>query len=503
MSLNKIILKGFLVFFFIAVCVSYSDAGFEAGKKRVLVLNSYHDGHPWGDKLNEGIDSALQSGRGDIEVLKQYMDATKGAADDEYMQRLYELYKYKFKSLRFDLVLATDNYALDFLFKFRDSLFPQVPVVFCGINGFDPSMLEGRRLYTGVAEDLDVSETVKLALEIHKEAETVIAIVDATHAGAVNKRELEVLRNGLQGNINLEIIENANFEKIIETVSGLNQRKGIVLLAGSATDPNGYILGREETLAFLSRLNMPVYSIWKPYLGSGIVGGVLTGGYAQGRIAGKIAVRILLGDDIKNIPVIRESSKQLAFDYNQLKRFGIDESKLPANSVLVNRKPSIIEQHRDAFLGLVFLIVFLSATVLALTLNIARRKKAEEELRRSESRYRAVVEDHPDLICRFVRGGILTFVNDAYCRYFGSGRDELLGRSFLEFVPEADRDGIEKNLSLITKDNPSRTYDHRVVLPNGDVHWHHWHDVGIFDGYGNPVEYQSVGRDITEMLSGQ
>ena len=90
-----------------------------------------------------------------------------------------------------------------------------------------------------------------------------------------------------------------------------------------------------------------------------------------------------------------------------------------------------------------------------------------------------------------------TFVNAAYCEYFGKPREELLGTSFFSLIGDEDRERVLARLEQLTPDQPSSEGEHRVVLADGSVGWHHWHDVALFDSEGNVVEYQSVGRDIT------
>ena len=126
------------------------------------------------------------------------------------------------------------------------------------------------------------------------------------------------------------------------------------------------------------------------------------------------------------------------------------------------------------------------------------RKRGEEALRKSEARYRAVVEDQHELICRFDPQGTLTFVNDAYCRYFDKKRTELVGVNFIPLILEEDQKLIAEMEALISPQNPVVTYEHRVILPSGEIRWQQWSDHGIFDETGQLVEYQSVGRDITE-----
>jgi PAS domain S-box-containing protein len=118
----------------------------------------------------------------------------------------------------------------------------------------------------------------------------------------------------------------------------------------------------------------------------------------------------------------------------------------------------------------------------------------------SEARYRAVVEDQSELICRFLADGTFTFVNDAYCRYFSRSREALLGKSFWEFIPFEWHAQARAHLSAITPDNPVALIEHEVLGPNGDIRWQQWRDRGFFDDRGKIVEFQSVGCDITERV---
>lgn len=133
-----------------------------------------------------------------------------------------------------------------------------------------------------------------------------------------------------------------------------------------------------------------------------------------------------------------------------------------------------------------------------LAAEIAERARVEAALRRSEARYRGIVEDQTELICRFLRDGTLTFVNGAYCRYFGQASENLLGVNFLSYLPEADRVIVTRHLAALTREQPVGTYEHRVILASGEVRWQQWTDRAIFDPEGQFVEFQSVGRDITE-----
>ncbi|WP_292346742.1 MULTISPECIES: PAS domain S-box protein [unclassified Methanoregula] len=126
------------------------------------------------------------------------------------------------------------------------------------------------------------------------------------------------------------------------------------------------------------------------------------------------------------------------------------------------------------------------------------RAKADEALIASEQRYRNIVEDQTEFICRFRPDGTHVFVNDAYCRYFGLSREEIIGHRFRPDIPPADRPAVRQFFMSLTPEHPVDIIVHRIAMPDGSIRWQRWSDRAIFDDTGKPVEYQSVGRDITE-----
>ena len=128
-----------------------------------------------------------------------------------------------------------------------------------------------------------------------------------------------------------------------------------------------------------------------------------------------------------------------------------------------------------------------------------KRKQAENALQESEAKYRAIVEDQTELISRYLPDGTLTFVNQAYCRFFGESPEELVGRTFWHHVPEEDRRKFKEYLAGFSCDNPVRTIEHQVIDRRGEVRWQQWSDRAICNEAGQIVEFQAVGRDVTEL----
>jgi formate hydrogenlyase transcriptional activator len=131
--------------------------------------------------------------------------------------------------------------------------------------------------------------------------------------------------------------------------------------------------------------------------------------------------------------------------------------------------------------------------------QFGERKRAEEALRESEERYRNVVETQTELICRFLPDTTLTFVNDAYCRYFRRTREQLIGTKFLELIPFSARGAVLENIAMLCtySETKASEHEHQVSRPDGSIGWQRWINHLLVDRDGRFAEIQGVGRDIT------
>ena len=129
--------------------------------------------------------------------------------------------------------------------------------------------------------------------------------------------------------------------------------------------------------------------------------------------------------------------------------------------------------------------------------DISARKRVEEELRKSEDLYRAIVENQLEYVERFLPGGILTYVNSSLARWAGAPKEYLLGMSFYPAIHEDDRADVIRKIESVTPENPIAVTEHRIRKADGTEQWQLWTGLAFFDEAGRVIEYQSVGRDIT------
>jgi PAS domain S-box-containing protein len=126
------------------------------------------------------------------------------------------------------------------------------------------------------------------------------------------------------------------------------------------------------------------------------------------------------------------------------------------------------------------------------------RAQAMEALHGSEARFRAILEDQEEFISRFTPDFTFTFVNRAYAAQLGRPPEELVGTSLLNLMNAEQRARLKTQLAGLTPATPTVSYEMDTVLPDASSGWEHWTDRALFDAAGRVIEYQSVGRDVTE-----
>ena len=167
-------------------------------------------------------------------------------------------------------------------------------------------------------------------------------------------------------------------------------------------------------------------------------------------------------------------------------------------SAIAGYGPFVTPFAGESVLKMQLFLLALFVPLLVLASEVAERRAKEEALRISEARYRAVVEDQTELICRFLGDGTLTFVNDAYCRYFRRPAKELLGQTFWSLIPPESHKADADLTCVHYPRSPGDDRRTRGLRSNGERRWQHWRNRGFFDKHGHIVEYQAVGQDITE-----
>lgn len=131
-------------------------------------------------------------------------------------------------------------------------------------------------------------------------------------------------------------------------------------------------------------------------------------------------------------------------------------------------------------------------------LDVTDRRRQESALRQSEERYRAVVDSQTELVCRFTRDLTLTFVNEAYCRFLGKRRDEVLGSKLNAHLPAHCHEQVGVSVSHALSLAGPGEWQCEVVSADGSRVWQYWTCRAIDGASEMPTELQAIGHDITD-----
>ena len=285
----------------------------------------------------------------------------------------------------------------------RDELFGSVPILFASVNVDKFQGQPPPANVTGVAVRRDYKDTVNLALRIHPDTQRMIVPVGVS---PVERSWLESLRQSFkeyEGRLEITYLTDLPMHEIERRLQTLQPHSLILFAPMLYTDSAGDYFRPEDVAGLVAASsNVPVYGTDEPFFGKGIVGGVLYDMAAVGVAAGTMGQRILSGEQTAQIPIQTMDPNRTAFDARQLRRWSIDERRLPPGSVVLFREVTLWTQDRAAVVATVTIVAGQTIVVSLLLIQRARRRRAEVALRESEGRLRVTVEQNQDLAGRLI-----------------------------------------------------------------------------------------------------
>ena len=445
--------------------VPVGTASDPAPRIEVLVLNSYHDGFNWSDSVLNGIRRTYEVASADVDLVIEHMD-TKRHHDLAHFALLHDYHLRKYADRHFNVVMAVDNNALEYVLDHRAELFPGVPVVFCGINGFTPDLLRGQKNIAGVAEQGDWDATIRVALDLHPTVRRIVVIDAATVTSDRVAAQIETAFARIAAERTLEFWRGVPMEDLVHRLRDLN-RDTLVIRVGIGTTRDGSVIENVEAARLVAAASpVPVYTGWEMEVVGGVVGGRVISGDAQGGAAANVALRILGGEPPESIPVVVDDANRFVFDASALLHFGVGLDRVPPGSVLINRTETLYERHRDFVWATVAVVVTLSLLVVLLSLNVIRRRQAEAVLREREEQLRAILDNSPGTVVLKDLEGRFLMANAAYQRRFGLTMDELDRKTVdAVFGPEIAKQVREIDAEVLESGDP---HEFEVVTPNAD-----------------------------------
>ena len=235
---------------------------------------------------------------------------------------------------------------------------------------------------------------------------------------------------------NIEYTDNLDISDLKIKVSKLEKSNSAILFVLLFKDTTGKYFTHKQSFEEVKKVSeVPIYGLWDFYLNSGMVGGLLTSGISQGETVSKMALDVLNGKDIKDIPILEKSPNLYIFNYNELKRFNLDVYKYVENPIIINEPTSIYKEHIKFFIITIIIIALLSIIVVILKANIQRREKLELELSNRIEFDKVLLDTIPNPIYYKNVEGKFLGCNTSFTSLVNCSRDEVIGKTAFDFFP--------------------------------------------------------------------
>ena len=483
-----------LIWVILCVCPVVAFGQNASRPRRVLVLYWYDRAFTATGRWEETFEAALQAGSGDgIEYYPEFLQSNKFPGEQQ-SQALHDYLKQKYAERPIDVVVAQLDAPLDFLLKYRNDLFPHVPIVFYTQNLPRPDQLVANPDLTGLVVFGDYRKSIDLALSLHPNTEQVF-IVSGTlqHDGQFEKAAREDLKD-YEGRVKINFLTDLAPNDLIARTKSLPERSIVLYVWQQAFDVNGRVLETAEILESIVRTSpVPIDCMSVGPVGRGAVGGYVYSQEGGAKKLAEVVRRIINGEQSRNIP-IEIAPKEFMFDWRQLQRWKISENSLPPGSIVNFREFTLWQQHKWRIIGVLALIA-LESLLIAFLLIERRRRRIATEARRHLA---AIVESSDDaILSKTLDGQILSWNSGAELMY-GYSAEEIIGQSVTKLMPA---DSTEELSAILEDIKSGENVDHlettRVTRDGRRI------DVSLRvsalkDERGRIVGASSIARDITE-----
>jgi putative nucleotidyltransferase with HDIG domain len=337
-------------------------------EKKVLVLHSYHHGLEWSDTISRGIIQTLETSPEKIQIYFEYLDA-KRYFTPYFQAKTFEYLYLKHNETRYDAVIVVDNDALAFVNKHYNILFINTPIIFCGINDFKPQLISNLEEVTGVKEAVDYEGVMALSLRLFPKRKKILTILDDTDAGIKIYSELKRAEEYFKDKVtfyNYNDFTNAELEEFIKT----HRDEISTYLLVYNRDKEGKFYDYNEGILHFKKIlghTVPIFGSWDFYLNKGILGGVITLGFEQGKKAAQLTLEVLSGQPTSLIPILSAASTMSTIiDARQLGYFDLKKESLPSNLTYINEPLDFWSKYKDELIYFGVLFLVLCATILIL-----------------------------------------------------------------------------------------------------------------------------------------
>ena len=450
--------------------------------RQVLLLQSFDRGNMIVDHFTGNLRVDLDRNVGSpVNVVQVVVGPTGfvGASEQAIVDFIDSAYAARPKP---DLIVSLGGPASLFARKYRQQLFPAVPLLIAAI---DQRWLGDAPLganVTAVASSYDFPGAVEDILQLLPETKQVFMVLGSGQSGRVWHQEFSQQFTRFRDRLSFIWSDEMSLAEILRRCASLPDHSAIFYLT-FGTDAAGAAYADARVLSDLhAAANAPLFATHGVYMGSGIVGGRLTSMDDLPRHTADAALRLLNGGSPGSISVLPLSRDPPIFDWRELQRWGIPESRLPSDSVVLYRHPSVWSEYPRTILSVAGALAIQALLIIGLLFERRARQRAEIDSRRnlalatdSEERMSLAVESAQLALWDWDVTNDRVWMTDEARKFLGFEPGELIHFSKLASldgrVHPDDRVARATAIQRAMETRGSYEVEYRLISPDGSVRW--------------------------------
>lgn len=346
--------------------------------RNVLVLYSNNRLVPGNVAVDRGLRDAISSPADrPVHIFSEFLDQPEFAGV-AYESTVATYVREKYAARPPDAIVAVGENSLDFLVRSRKQIFPDVPLVHAVVsNSHLRSVPALPADVVGVPIEYDFAGTIEQALRWHPNTKLLLIVTGASERDREWEARLRREVPSIVGGVTVEFLVGLPTASVLKRLGKLDANS-LLFTPGYFVDGEGRLSSRRDAAALMAAASTaPVYGPFDTFIGTGVVGGRTPSFEAIGRQAAQIVNQLFAGAAPASLQLPAITPTALRVDWRQVRRWGIDERQIPADTVISFKEPTLWEAYRTAVIGAGAVILLLTTLVATLLFERGRRRRAE------------------------------------------------------------------------------------------------------------------------------
>ncbi|NRA21466.1 MAG: bifunctional diguanylate cyclase/phosphodiesterase [Oceanospirillaceae bacterium] len=336
----------------------------------ILMIHSYSEDLPWTMNqhltFKQKVQQSLPSRK--FNFFVQYLDTKKTSPTETYKSSFKHYIHNKFSNSKIDLIYTSDDNATNFVFELKagSSLFPDVPLIFSGVNNL--KLLDSQHLAntTGVFENHSTRKNIELLITLQPDVEKILLVGDNSPSANAIQSEIENLNLHFPM-LDIVLLNNSKLSVLLSDISAHPNAPIIFTAIGALRSdsgehiPSAVGISKFSPLGRILIVTTPDFFTLATYP---VLGGYITTPEAQATAAAKLAAQVLKGTKAGIIPPITHSPVELLIDYKRLDQLKLSiPTSLRGDLRFINKPASFWIKNPNAIfriMGIVSLIFFIA-----------------------------------------------------------------------------------------------------------------------------------------------